>query len=96
MFLSNVLLKKAKSKHILVMMESMVSGHTFLTARERLADKLEVIWFDPYIQQKSVYKEKKKIKSLSPNFLIKPNIQKMLGIDEESLIANATEYLKKK
>lgn len=29
-------------------MESAVSGHTYMTIRERLADKLETIRFDPY------------------------------------------------
>ncbi|XP_041981505.1 39S ribosomal protein L33, mitochondrial [Aricia agestis] len=64
MFLTNVLLKKAKSKSIMVMMESVVSGHRINLIRERLADKLEVIRFDPFIQQESLYKEKKKIRSM--------------------------------
>lgn len=29
-------------------MESAVSGHTFMVIRERLADKIEAIRFDPY------------------------------------------------
>lgn len=32
----------------MVMMESMVSGHRFNAIRERLADKLELIRFDPF------------------------------------------------
>ncbi|ETN62351.1 mitochondrial ribosomal protein, L33 [Anopheles darlingi] len=48
MFLTNILLKKAKSKNILVLMESAVSGHQFTAIRERLADKLEMLRFDPY------------------------------------------------
>jgi hypothetical protein len=32
----------------MVMMESAVSGHKKIRIRERLADKLEVITFDPY------------------------------------------------
>jgi len=32
----------------MVMMESAVSGHKKIRIRERLADKLEVIAFDPY------------------------------------------------
>lgn len=32
----------------MVLMESMVSGHQFTAIRERLADKLEIIRFDPY------------------------------------------------
>ncbi|KAI8431913.1 hypothetical protein MSG28_004463 [Choristoneura fumiferana] len=34
--------------HIMVLMESMVSGHKFISIRERLADKLELLRFDPY------------------------------------------------
>ncbi|XP_063385441.1 large ribosomal subunit protein bL33m [Cydia fagiglandana] len=64
MFLTNILFKKAKSKHIMVLMESMVSGHKFNAIRERLADKLELIRFDPYIRQLSLYKERKKIRSI--------------------------------
>ncbi|CAG9839917.1 unnamed protein product [Diabrotica balteata] len=64
MFLTNVLLKRVKSKQIMVQMESVVSGHTFNKIRDRLADKLEVIRFDPYIMQESLYKEKKKIRSM--------------------------------
>ncbi|RVE48194.1 hypothetical protein evm_007148 [Chilo suppressalis] len=63
MFLTNVLMKKAKSKHVMVLMESVVSGHKFNAIRERLADKLEILKFDPYIQQQSLYKERKKIRS---------------------------------
>lgn len=29
-------------------MESQVSGHQYMTIRERLADKLEAVRFDPY------------------------------------------------
>lgn len=32
----------------MVMMESAVSGHRFVTIRERLADKVEVLRFDPF------------------------------------------------
>ncbi|XP_063228857.1 large ribosomal subunit protein bL33m [Bacillus rossius redtenbacheri] len=64
MFLTNILLKKVKSKNIMVLMESMVSGHHRIMIRERLGDKLECIRFDPYVQLMSVYKERKKIRSL--------------------------------
>lgn len=64
MFITNVLLKKAKSKNIMVLMESVVSGHQFNTIRERLAEKLEMVRFDPYIQKESVYRERKKVRSL--------------------------------
>ncbi|XP_018311112.1 39S ribosomal protein L33, mitochondrial [Mycetomoellerius zeteki] len=64
MFLTNMLLKKAKSKHVLVLTESVVTGHRLVRIRERLADKLEFTFFDPYIQQVALYKEKKKLCSL--------------------------------
>lgn len=32
----------------MVLMESAVSGHQFNAIRERLADKLELLRFDPY------------------------------------------------
>ncbi|VEN60386.1 unnamed protein product [Callosobruchus maculatus] len=64
MFLTRILLKKVKSKTVMVQMESVVSGHTYNQIRERLADKLETIRFDPYIQKESVYREKKKVRSM--------------------------------
>ncbi|KAH8400256.1 hypothetical protein KR215_009564 [Drosophila sulfurigaster] len=48
MRLTEVLFKKVKSKRIMVLMESVVSGHQFNTFRDRLADKIELIKFDPY------------------------------------------------
>ncbi|TMW48160.1 hypothetical protein DOY81_006760 [Sarcophaga bullata] len=63
MRLTNILLKKVKSKRIMVVVESVVSGHKFNTVRERLADKIEVVRFDPYIQRDSVYRERKRIRS---------------------------------
>lgn len=35
-------------RDVMVMMESAVSGHRFVTIRERLADKVEVLRFDPF------------------------------------------------
>ncbi|KAL0117161.1 hypothetical protein PUN28_010182 [Cardiocondyla obscurior] len=64
MFLTNILLKKVKSKHILVLAESVVSGHKLVRIRDRLADKVEFISFDPYVQHKSLYKERRKLCSL--------------------------------
>ncbi|XP_017030194.1 large ribosomal subunit protein bL33m-like [Drosophila kikkawai] len=63
MRLTNVLLKKVKSKRIMVVLESAVSGHQFNAFRDRLAEKLEIIRFDPYIQKESLYRERKKIRS---------------------------------
>ncbi|KAK4881371.1 hypothetical protein RN001_004690 [Aquatica leii] len=64
MFLTNILLKRVKSKLIMVEMESLVSGHKFNQVRERLGEKLEMIKFDPFIQKDSVYREKRKVKSV--------------------------------
>lgn len=35
-------------RNIMVMMQSVVSGHTYTAIRERLGDKLETIRFDPF------------------------------------------------
>ncbi|XP_016980169.1 39S ribosomal protein L33, mitochondrial [Drosophila rhopaloa] len=63
MRLTNVLFKKVKSKRIMVLLESVVSGHQYNAFRDRLAEKLEIIRFDPYIQQESLYRERKRIRS---------------------------------
>lgn len=56
---------KAKSKFILVLLESIVSKHKIVQKRARLDDKIELWKFDPYIQKFSIYKEIKKVKSLT-------------------------------
>lgn len=38
----------SRYRDIMVVMESVVSGHQFNKIRERLGDKLEIIRFDPY------------------------------------------------
>ncbi|KAH8323182.1 hypothetical protein KR074_008612, partial [Drosophila pseudoananassae] len=50
-------------RRIMVVLESVVSGHQYNAFRDRLADKLEIIRFDPYIQKESLYRERKKIRS---------------------------------
>lgn len=64
MFITNVLLKRVKSKNILVLMESVASKHKLFSVRERLGDKLEFFRFDPYVRCDCLYKELRKIKSL--------------------------------
>ncbi|XP_076760717.1 mitochondrial ribosomal protein L33 [Xylocopa sonorina] len=64
MYLTNILLKKAKSKHVLVLLESIASGHKRTQVRERLADKLAVTYWDPYVQETVLYRELKKLRSL--------------------------------
>ena len=63
MFFTTRLLAKAKSKYILVQLESVATGHKFYMGRERLGDKLEFFKWDPWLQMESLYKEKKKIRS---------------------------------
>ncbi|PRD37698.1 UNVERIFIED_CONTAM: mRpL33 [Trichonephila clavipes] len=55
---------RAKSTHILVMMKSVISKHTFPAKRARQGDKLELLKFDPYVQKKVLYRELKKIGSV--------------------------------
>ncbi|XP_054012855.1 39S ribosomal protein L33, mitochondrial [Hylaeus anthracinus] len=64
MFLTNILLKKAKSKSLLVLIESVASGHKYVVPRERILDKLEIVKFDPYVQDRVLYREIKKIHSI--------------------------------
>ncbi|ODM94245.1 39S ribosomal protein L33, mitochondrial [Orchesella cincta] len=64
MFFTSVLAKKVKSKAVLVLLESVATGHKKAWKRERVADKLELVLKDPYVQQEVVYKEVKKIKSI--------------------------------
>ncbi|XP_032665809.1 39S ribosomal protein L33, mitochondrial-like [Odontomachus brunneus] len=63
MLLTNVLLKP-KSKNIMVLVESVVTGHKIIRIRERIADKLEFLHFDPYVQCKVLYRELKRIRSM--------------------------------
>ncbi len=52
-------------KTVLVRMESVVSGHRMNACRPRLmTSKKEVIAFDPWVQQRVLYREVGKIKSL--------------------------------
>jgi len=56
---------KAKGKFILVLMQSLAgSGHVFATTRLRLAEKLDLYRFDPWVRQWVIYREKKKLKTL--------------------------------
>lgn len=57
--------KKAKSKHLLVAADSLVSGHRRNIFRERTADKAEFFDYDPFIGQPALYREVKKIRSAS-------------------------------
>jgi len=65
MFLTCVnLAKKAKADRIVVLCKSVATGHGRPKARQRLADKLEFIDWDPLIKQEVLYREEKKIRSI--------------------------------
>ncbi|XP_076649984.1 mitochondrial ribosomal protein L33 [Halictus rubicundus] len=64
MFITSVLCKKVKSKYVLVLLESVASGHKYVVRRARVDDKLEVERFDPYVNATVLYREAKKIKSI--------------------------------
>jgi len=55
----------AKGKYVVVLLESLAkSGHRHIVKRPRLAEKVEMIKFDPYVQQYVLYREIEKIKTL--------------------------------
>ncbi|CAG7720758.1 unnamed protein product [Allacma fusca] len=66
MFLTNVLLKKVKTKLVLTLCESVVSGHRLFIPRERAAEKFEFIRYDPFVRAEVVYKEVKRLKGIAP------------------------------
>jgi hypothetical protein len=58
------LAKKAKADRIVVLCKSVATGHGRHKARQRLADKLEFIDWDPTINTEVLYREEKKVKSI--------------------------------
>uniref|UniRef100_T1L2L0 Large ribosomal subunit protein bL33m n=1 Tax=Tetranychus urticae TaxID=32264 RepID=T1L2L0_TETUR len=52
-----------KSKFIMVCVRSLVSGHPRTAIRPRNAEKLELLRYDPKIQDMAIYVEDKKINS---------------------------------
>ena len=62
---ANVLAKKAKGDTTLVQLKSTVSDFTLQGRRSRLGDKLETMAFDPQVQRTVLFREAKKIKTLS-------------------------------
>lgn len=68
MFLTCInLAKKGKADRIVVLCKSVATGHGRPKARQRLADKLEFIDWDPTINRAVLYREDKKIVSLREN-----------------------------
>ncbi|KAH8376301.1 hypothetical protein KR200_000415 [Drosophila serrata] len=76
MRLTNVLFKKVKSKRIMVVLESVVSGHQYNAFRDRLAEKLEIIRFDPYSEYWN-----NKLQSINVNFFK----NHLFSVQQESL-----------
>ncbi|XP_048370365.1 39S ribosomal protein L33, mitochondrial [Sphaerodactylus townsendi] len=65
MFLTAVALAKAKSKVILVRMLSEAgTGYSINVKRNRVQEKLVLLRFDPFVKQRVLFKEHKKIRSL--------------------------------
>ncbi|XP_076287380.1 mitochondrial ribosomal protein L33 [Lasioglossum baleicum] len=64
MFITSVLCKKVKSKYVLVLLESVASGHKYVVRRARADDKMEEERFDPYVNTTVLYREIRKIKSI--------------------------------
>ncbi|CAG0895652.1 unnamed protein product [Cyprideis torosa] len=64
MFLTRVLQAKAKAKYILVSLKSTASDHFYCVIRDRFLEKIECVKFDPIVQDKVLYVEGKKIRSM--------------------------------
>lgn len=55
----------AKGKYVVVALRSLSgSGHRHIVKRPRLAEKVEMIKFDPWVQREVLYREEYKIKTL--------------------------------
>ncbi|XP_001371263.1 39S ribosomal protein L33, mitochondrial [Monodelphis domestica] len=65
MLLSAVCLAKSKSKTLLVKMLSQAgTGYTFNTKRSRLREKLVLLHYDPIVNKRVLFVEKKKVRSI--------------------------------
>ncbi|XP_074144398.1 large ribosomal subunit protein bL33m [Sminthopsis crassicaudata] len=65
MLLSAVCLAKSKSKTLLVKMVSQAgTGYTFNTKRSRLREKLVLLHYDPIVNKRVLFVEKKKVRSI--------------------------------
>uniref|UniRef100_A0A914VCG5 Uncharacterized protein n=1 Tax=Plectus sambesii TaxID=2011161 RepID=A0A914VCG5_9BILA len=52
----------AKSKWVIVILESVISGHPKIWIRDRAAEKFSGIFFDPQIGREVLFKEQKHLK----------------------------------
>jgi len=58
-------MSSSAAKIVVVMMESLAgTGHRVFRTRPKTAEKLEFLSFDPFVQQRVLYKEKKRVKTL--------------------------------
>ncbi|XP_038252175.1 39S ribosomal protein L33, mitochondrial [Dermochelys coriacea] len=65
MFLTVAALAKSKSKYILVRMVSAAgTGYCFNIKRARLQEKLVLLKYDPIVNQRVLFTEKRKIRSI--------------------------------
>ncbi|KAI3388475.1 hypothetical protein SNEBB_002618 [Seison nebaliae] len=67
MFLSLCRHARKKGRVILVECESYLTGHKIEKLRDRLGDKLEFVQKDPLMNELSLYRETKKIKTIRQN-----------------------------
>lgn len=58
-----IIMVKAKSKFVKVLLESIVTKHPVVLLRLRTTENLEVLRYDPWLQGPCLYREKKKIGS---------------------------------
>ncbi|KAH9497935.1 hypothetical protein DERF_013868 [Dermatophagoides farinae] len=54
--------KGGKSKFVMVLLESLISGHKVVAIRPRIKEEIQMLRYDPYVERHVVYKEIKKIK----------------------------------
>ena len=64
-FSTTMVASKPKSDITLVQIQSTVSEFKKQARRNRLGDKLETMDFDPFVQKRVLFKEVKKVKTLS-------------------------------
>lgn len=57
------IMARAKSKLVIVLLESIVTGHKVILCKPRLVDKLEVLRYDPMLQGPCLYREIEKVAS---------------------------------
>jgi len=67
----------AKSKFVVVLLQSVITGHRAFCLRPRTGDKVEKIIFDPQIGGTCLFKEVKKIKGVKR---VPPKLEKDMSL----------------